>query len=143
MLKKILESLKQKREEKLKDKPMYEISSLRTANIVRLENKTPTNHHSYECEYRIVKDFAIIQHSHYSFAFIHIKSKQELREMFFTHIGDYAVDNIRDFEDYFAKFMRINGLTPKDKLSYNQIVAIENKLNTVSHTDELANKLFN
>ena len=43
MLKKLLENLRTKREEKLKDKPQYEISNLRTAKIVRLENKTPTN----------------------------------------------------------------------------------------------------
>ena len=143
MLKKLLENLRTKKEEKLKDKPLFQIADLKTATIVKLENRTPTDHGSYIYEYRTVKDLAIIELSSISlWSYTHIKSKQELREMIRAHIGDYAIDNVRDFEDTFSKFIRLNGLTKYDKLSYNQIVALENEVNTIKHNDNFANQLF-
>lgn len=143
MLKKLRENLKIKREKKLKDKPLFQIAHLKTAEIVKLESRTPTDHGSYIYEYRTVKDLAIIELSSISlWSYTHIESKQELREMIRAHIGDYAVDNVRDFEDTFSKFIRLNGLTKYDKLSYNQIVKLENEINTTKHNDKLANHLF-
>ena len=141
MLKKLLANLKQKKEEKLKDKPMYEIRTLRTAKIVYLKDKDPINY-GFNYTFKVVKDCAIVQAGNGICNYKHIKSNQQLSEMFLANIGDYALEAVKNFEETYALYMRMHALLPSDKLSYNQIVALENARNLTKYNDKLANKIF-
>lgn len=137
MLKKLLENLKQRKQEKLeiklekqRNKPEFTLGELYVGEIVLQKKRQAGGLGITDHYYKIVKAFAIFTETEYN-RYVHIKSNQELYAL--THhkaiVGDYAVNNVKTFQEAFPLFMRKNNFTTSTKVSRAFIEENEDKMN--------------
>ena len=141
MLEKLFEILKNRKKEKQLNEPKYKISELYIADIVLLKEHFYSGDTS-NYKFKNIKQNAILVHSNWS-SFIHIKSGQKLKDMFWSSVNDYALNNVKHFREKLAVYMRVHNLTEDSKLSVKQILELEEALQH-EKLDELINhNLFN
>ena len=137
MLKKLIEQIKQKKLEnkaikleKLRNKPEFTLGDLYVGEIVLQKKRRAAGLGITDHYYKIVKAFAIFTETEYN-RYVHIKSNQELYNLtsYKAIVGDYAVNNVRKFQEAFPLFMRKNNFTTSTKVSRVFIEENENKMN--------------
>lgn len=143
MLKKLIEKHKQKKFNKTLDKPVFTLSDLRVGEIVLFKKSEYIGFLTDRHYYRITKKVAFLYETEYK-KYRHIVSNQDLFEMGSYHsiIGDYAVHNVRKFQDAFPIFMRNHNFTPDTKVSLRFIIKNEAKLNKELAEHIEVNELF-
>ena len=143
MLKKLLEQLKQKKIEKENNRPQFKLGNLYVGEIVLYTDREDIGFGTRYDHYNIVKKFAIFTEAGYN-KYCHIKSGQMLYEMgsYKSVVGDYAVHNVRKFQDAFPIFMRNHNFTPDTKVSLRFIIENEDKLNKELAEHIEVNELF-
>lgn len=131
MLKKLFQKIKTAKIKKWVNKPKFPIHSLYTGKIVYLNYEQYTGVSDvFRQNFRIVKRFAIFNYNR-GFNYSHIKSGQELKEMWCANQKDYCIHKLEEFEENaeMKLFMRKNHLTEDSLLSFAQIVALEEAMN--------------
>ena len=140
MFKKLIEMYQRKKVEKIINEPRFTIDNLFVADIVLLKKKSHSNGKTH-CSYKDVKPSVIVENNGFV-NYTHIKSKQELKDMFWASVNDYALTNIKKFSEKFAIYMRRKNLTPNDLLSIKQVLQLEDALQTGLIDDLTAHDLF-
>ena len=137
MLKKLREKLYQKKIEKeavklekQRNKPEFKLVDLYVGQIVIQNKRECAGFGSYTHFYKIIKRFAFFTKVEYT-KYAHIKSNQILYDLTSHNaiIGDYAVNNVRPFQEVFPLYMRNNNLSPSTKVSRVFIEENEEKIN--------------
>ena len=143
MFKKLIEKHKQKQLDKTLDKPVFTLGDLCVGEIVLFKKSEYIGFLTDRHYYRIAKKLAFLYETEYK-KYRHIVSNQDLFEMGSYHsiIGDYAVHNVRKFQDTFPIFMRKHNFTPDTKVSLRFIIENEDKLNKELDENQEKNELF-
>lgn len=120
MFKKLLDRFKKKPKEET-----FKIKDLYVGEIVFLVDKKFIRR-SIDYEYQTVKKGVFLTEIGYG-KYSHIKSGQKLIEMntLDSKVGDYAVFDLKKFEDQHPIYMRKANLTPEDKFTKSFICEIE------------------
>ncbi len=129
-------------EEKSKDKPRFEMGSLYCGEIVLLAGKT----HTKESEtpnftFLPVKKFAIFT-TLTGQSFTHVKSHQKMHFPESTSINNYTIKNLKPFKEFFKKRISEMGYDASTKISFNDIVAIEEFENNLLAPNQQQTELF-
>ena len=144
MFDKLIKSIKQRKEEKeaiklekIMNKPEFRLCDLYVGEIVFYKKCENVGLGIVDHRYREVKKFAFFYKIDYE-KYRHIVSNQELCELgsYNSIIGDYAVLNVRKFEEAFPLFMRKHNLKPNSKVSFNFIRNNEKDMNTELAPDQ-------
>lgn len=141
MFKKSIEKHQRKKVEKFINEPRYTIEDLRVGEICLKKGKRYDGADITTYFYQTIKEKAILL-SQTCITYTHIKSKQDLNELAYAHVGDYAITNLKDFEEVFAIYMRNKNLTSESKLSIKQVLQLEDALQTGLIDDLTAHDLF-
>ena len=143
MLKKLVEKHKQKKLEKKLNKPEFKLDDLFVGEIVLYKDRKNIGFGTVDHHYSIAKKFAFLTEFRYC-KYCHIKSKQILVEMgaYESIIGDYAVHNIKKFQEAFPLYMRKNNLTPSSKVSLKFIIDHEDEMNNQLDPDQKVIDMF-
>lgn len=149
MLKKLLENLKQRKQEKheiklekQRNKPEFTLGELYVGEIVLYKKSKYIGYGVYNNYFRPVKKVAFFT-KHYS-NYTHIKSGQILKEMdsCLSVENDYAIIDIKTFQEAFPIYMRKNNLTLKSKVSRAFIEESEDELNLKIDPNQKICELF-
>lgn len=135
MLKKLREKLYQKKIEKeavklkkQRNKPEFKLGDLYVGEIVLYRKSEYSGNFIYTHYFHPIKKFAFF--TKYAFDYTHIKSNQVLKEIGITSIkNDYAVNNVKSFQEAFPLYMRNNNLSASTKVSRTFIEENEAKIN--------------
>ncbi len=135
MFKKLIEKHEQKKFEKetvklekKRNKPEFQLKDLYVAEIVLYKKSDYVCSGVYDNFYLPVKKIAFFT-KHFS-DYIHIKSGQILKEMDCLSVeNDYAVINIKTFQEAFPIYMRKNNLTLTSRVSRVFIEENEDQIN--------------
>lgn len=143
MFKKLIEQHKQKKFEKIMNKPEFKLGDLLVGEIVLYKKCEKIGPGKFDHHYREVKKFAFFYETN-NHDYCHIISGQKLHIMgdYDSIIGDYAVHNIRPFKEAFPLFMRKHNLSDDSKVSYNFIITHEKEMNEQLNPNQKINELF-
>ncbi|MBO5954764.1 MAG: hypothetical protein J6Q13_02200 [Clostridia bacterium] len=142
MFKKLIEKYKKKKVLKYINTPRFRIEDLYVGEICLKKGCRHKGNDITTHTYKTVKPKAILI-GETSIHYVHIKSNQELKDLSYAHIEDYAVTDVVPFSNTFAKWMRIKGLSLMSELSIKQVLQLEDALQTGLLDDLNANDLFN
>ncbi len=133
---------KQEKIEQEYQRLQFEISQLYVGEIVLYKERINKGNNISNYRYYPVKKFAIFTQTGAS-QYLHIKSKQKLHKMgLFAIEGDYAVINIKTFQERFAIAMRNYNLDLSSKISMVVIEELENQMNNKHAPEQNVPELF-
>ena len=143
MIKKLIEKHKQKQLKKIMNTAVYQLEDLYVGEIVFYVKRECVGSDRFDHHYRIVKKFAFLYEIGYE-KYRHVISAQPLIELggYNSVIGDYAVHNVRKFQEVFPIYMRKNNLTPSSKVSLQFIIDGEKIMNEKYAFNQDVNELF-
>ena len=125
-----LEEKQKQLEEEERNRPKYTLDQLYVGEIVLFEKQVYLGAQVNENFYKPVKKYAILMKIGYE-EYLHFKSGQKLQKLggWDAIVGDYAVRNIKKFQEAFPIFMRKNNYTPSTMASLEIIELMEDKMN--------------
>ena len=144
MFKKLLDRYREKKNEKILNKEIFKLDELYVGEIVLYKKCEDIGLGEVEHIYREIKKFAFFYECDYK-KYRHIISGQELYVLgdYKSIIGDYAVHNLRKFEEVFPRFIRKHNLTLSSKVSLLFLIQGEENMNKELAPNQKSDELFN
>lgn len=129
MIKKLTAKYQSKKQSNSQNKPKYKIQDLYIGKIVHCLSNESIGMFTVHQQFNIIKENAIFLHKFWMISnFIHLKTNQELT-VIMKNVGQDYIVQPKEFKKVMKAFMHKHNLTEKSKLSYNQILQLEDDLN--------------